>query len=196
MKTERSLITLVLSLVLLAAVSCGGKNDRDSKDMAEEQNDDTFDDSDAEKDTEFAVAAADGGLLEVQLGELAATSASSPQVKQFANMMVDEHSKANEELKTLAKEKNISLPTTLSEKNQERYNDLAKKSGDEFDEAYIDLMVKDHKKDLDEFKKEADKGNDMAIAAWAAGKVPVLQHHLEMAESAQETLKNNKAIKK
>ena len=188
-------MTLALSVVLLAGVSCGGKKDRDSKEMAEEQNEEKFDKSDAEKDTDFAVAAADGGMLEVQLGELAVTSASSPQVKQFGRMMADEHGKANEELKTLAQQKNISLPATLSEKSTKKYNDLAKKAGDEFDEAYIDLMVKDHKDDIDEFKKEADKGNDMAIAAWAAGKIPVLQHHLQMAESAQETLKNNKKNK-
>lgn len=192
MRTTKSILTLALSSVLLVAVSCGGKNNQDSKDTAEEQNDQTYDDSDAERDTDFAVEAADGGMFEVQLGQLAVTSASSPQVKQFGQMMVDEHGKANEELKTLAQEKNITLPATLSDKRMEKYNDLAKKSGDEFDEAYIDLMVKDHKEDIDKFKKEADKGNDMAIAAWAAGKIPVLEHHLQMAESAQETLKNNK----
>lgn len=192
MRTTKSLLTLALSSLLLVAVSCGGKNNQDSKDTAEEQNDQTYDDSDAKRDTDFAVEAADGGMFEVQLGQLAVTSASSPQVKQFGQMMVDEHGKANEELKTLAQEKNITLPATLSDKRMEKYNDLAKRSGDEFDEAYIDLMVKDHKEDIDKFKKEADKGNDMAIAAWAAGKIPVLEHHLQMAESAQETLKNNK----
>ena len=192
MRTTKSLLTFALLSVLLVAVSCGGKNNRDSKDTAEEQNDQKYEDSDAERDTDFAVEAADGGMFEVQLGQLAVTSASSPQVKQFAQMMVDEHGKANEELKTLAQEKSITLPATLSDKRMEKYNDLSKKSGNEFDEAYIDLMVKDHKDDIDKFKKEADKGNDMAVAAWAAGKVPVLEHHLQMAQSAQETLKNNK----
>ena len=182
--------TLVLMMSFLLLLSCNRKTETDSKDVAEERNEEKFEDSDAERDTEFAVEAADGGMLEVQLGQLAVSNASSPQVKQFGQMMIDEHSKANEELKTLAAEKKITLPAQLSEKSMKKYNDLAQKSGPDFDKEYIEFMIKDHKEDIELFKKEADKGNDMGLASWASGKISVLQHHLQLAESAEETVRN------
>lgn len=186
----KRLTTLAFMVPFMLLLSCNRKAETDSKDIAEERNEQKFEDSDAEKDTEFAVEAADGGMLEVQLGQLAVSNASSPQVKQFGQMMVDEHSKANEELKTLAAEKKITLPAQLSEKSMKKYNDLAQKSGSDFDKEYIDFMIKDHKEDIELFKKEADNGKDMGLASWASGKIPVLQHHLQLAESAEETVKN------
>ncbi|HEY8934192.1 MAG TPA: DUF4142 domain-containing protein [Cyclobacteriaceae bacterium] len=189
MKTLNTLINnRILALVLLCAffvlASCGPKA-KDNKEIAEDQNKDKFDNTKLEDDTEFAVEAADGGMLEVELGKLAQSNGSSDKVKMFGEMMVTDHSKANDELKALASQKNISLPTALSDKSRKTYNDLAEKKGKDFDEAYTDLMVKDHKKDIDEFKKEADKGKDSDLKTWAAGKVPVLEHHLEMAKKAE-----------
>ena len=155
-----------------ALVSCATKTDQDdSKEVAEEQNEAKFDDTNLDDDTEFAVAAADGGMLEVQLGQLALTKASSPKVKEFAQSMVDEHSKANEELKSLAQTKNITLPSTISEEKQKDYDKLAEKSGADFDKAYSEFMVKDHKDDVDQFKKAAEKCEDAEIKSWAAEKV-------------------------
>lgn len=185
-------LALLFAGALLAFTSCGKKAESDSKELAEDQNEQKFDSTQIERDTEFAVAAADGGLLEVQLGQLAVANASSPEVKKLGQTMVDEHSKANEELKALAATKNISLPGVLSEKNQKTYEDLAKKSGLEFDKEYSSFMVKDHKEDIDDFKKEAEKGNDSEIKSWAAGKVSTLEHHLMMAENAHNAVKELK----
>jgi putative membrane protein len=183
---------MFLTLVIVASInSCNPKKSPpDSKDVAEEQNKATFDTTSVEDDVQFAIAAADGGLLEVQLGNLALTNASSAEVKKFGQSMIDDHSGANKELAALASQKNITLPQTLSEKNQKHYDELQQKKGKEFDEAYTDFMVKDHKEDIDEFKKEAVKGNDKDLQSWAQGKVPVLEHHLSMAQQAQESLKN------
>ena len=101
-------------------------------------------------------------------------------------MMVKDHSKANDELKAAAKEKNITLPPIMSDKCQKKVSDLAEKKGTDFDKAYAGLMVSDHKDDIDEFKKEAEKGMDKQLSAWAKGKVPVLEHHLMMAEEAKK----------
>jgi putative membrane protein len=134
-------------------------------------------------------------MLEVQLGQLALTKAASPKVKEFAQSMVDDHGKANEELKSLAQTKNITLPSTLSDEKQKDYNKLAEKSGAEFDKAYSEFMVKDHKDDISKFKKAAENAKDGDIKSWAAGKVPVLEHHLSMAEAiedAVESASNNK----
>lgn len=187
-------LTLLICGALLAASSCTSKND--SKDMAEEQNDQKFEDTDVKKDADFAVTAAEGGLMEVQLGQLAQSNASSPQVKEFAQRMVEDHGKANDELRALAQQKNITLPTSLSEKHQKKFNELNDKKAEDFDKAYIDFMVDDHQEDIDAFQKEADKGTDADLKSWAAAKVPTLQHHLDMAKAAQdalkETRKNNK----
>jgi len=186
-------LSLAFAACFFALVSCGTKNNQDdSKDVAEEQNEQKFEDTKIEDDTEFAVAAADGGMLEVQLGQLALTKATSPKVKEFAQSMVDDHSKANDELKSLAQTKNITLPSTLSEEKQKDYNDLAEKSGDDFDKAYSDYMVKDHKDDLDAFKKAAENAEDADIKTWAANKVPVLEHHLSMAETMEDAVDGSK----
>lgn len=170
----------VVACILLAA--CG--NADDSKKAANADNKEKFDSTNLQDDTKFAVAAADGGMLEVELGKLAQTNASSPVVKNFGQMMVDDHSKAGEELKTLAASKSITLPQVLSDKNQKDYSDLSKKKGEDFDKAYSSFMVKDHKEDIEEFKKEAQNGKDADIRAWASGKVPTLEHHLAMAQRA------------
>lgn len=185
-------LSLFFAACFFALVSCENKsNQQDSKEVAEEQNEEKFEDTNLEDDTEFAVTAAEGGMLEVQLAQLALTKAASPKVKEFAQSMVNDHSKANEELKSLAQTKNITLPSTLSEGRQKDYNDLAEKSGAEFDKAYSEFMVKDHKDDVDKFKKAAEKAEDGDIKSWAAGKVPVLEHHLSMAESLEEAVEDS-----
>lgn len=178
---------LFVSAIMFVA-SCGDRKaqNEDSEKVANKENDAKFDNSDVEKDADFAVKAADGGMLEVQLGELAQSKGMSQAVKDLGKMMVEDHTKANEELKALAQTKNISLPTTLSEDCQKKYDDIASKNGKDFDKAFTDHMVKDHKKDVDAFKKEADKGEDPDLKSWAAGKVPTLEHHLDMAKSAED----------
>jgi putative membrane protein len=186
LKSQILTVTAISVMLLLGA--CTAKNESDSKELAEDQNEQKFNDSKIEDDSEFAVAAADGGLLEVQLGKLAQTISNTSDVKILGQMMADEHGKSNQELKELAAQKNITLPTVLSDKNQKKYNDLASKTGKDFDDAYTDFMVKDHQEDIDEFKKQADNGNDMELKSWAAGKVSSLEHHLEMAKQAEEAV--------
>ncbi|MFA6247678.1 MAG: DUF4142 domain-containing protein [Mucilaginibacter sp.] len=140
-------------------------------------------------DTKFAVAAANGGLLEVQLGKLAQSKSVSPKVLEFAKMMVEDHSKANKELMAIAGAKTITLPAILDNKTQKDYDDMAKLGKTEFDKAYTDYMVKDHKEDVEEFQKEADKGKDAELKAFAAKHVPILKHHLEAAQQANDAVK-------
>jgi len=107
-------------------------------------------------------------------------------------MMVDDHTKANNELKALAQTKNISLPAVLSNESQRKFDNLNEKTGAEFDKEYMDQMVKDHKEVIDEFEDEAEDGKDAEIKSWAAGKLTALRHHLETAEQTQEVAKDNK----
>lgn len=190
---KKTTLNLFLTAILSVALfSCNQNKQDDSKEIAEDKNEEKFDDSDLKKDSEFAVEAADGGMLEVQLGKLAQTNASSAEVKKFAQMMADDHGKANDELKALAQQKNITLPTSLSEKHQKKYADLAEKRGADFDRDYMDFMVSYHKDDIDAFEKQADKGNDPDLKSWAAGKLPALRSHLEMARATEDVVKKNK----
>jgi putative membrane protein len=189
---KKNIVNVVLMGLVLVFTSCETKKNEDSKDAAEDANKEQLD-SDLKKDSEFAVEAADGGLFEVQLATLALTKGTAASVKQFAQMMVDDHAKANNELKTLSGQKGISLPDVISEKCQKKYYDLDQKNkGSDFDKEYIDLMVKDHKDDIDKFEKEADKGNDAEIKSWASRKLGALRHHLAEAERIQDELKKNK----
>ncbi len=132
------------------------------------------------RDIKFAKCAADDGLMEVQLGKLALTKAYASEVKMHAQHMIDDHGKANEELKALAAKKNIMLPTAPSEKKMRRTQKLNKLQGDEFDKRYSKCMVRAHKKAICKFRKEAKRGKDAELKAWANEKLPTLQSHLGM----------------
>ena len=146
----------------------------------------------SERDKKFAVEAAEGGLMEVKLGELAQVNGLSEAVKNLGSQMAADHSKANNELRSLASTKNITLPTTLSEKGMRAYDKLSKKQGKDFDKAYTKCMVKDHKKDICEFKKEAKKGSDSDLKSWASNTVSTLEHHKEMSIEACKAVKAKK----
>ncbi len=183
------LSTLIISFFLFTLVSCTKSTNDDSKEIAEDQNEEKFEDASLEDDSEFAVKAADAGMMEVQLATLALSNGASAQVKDFAQKMLEDHKKANDELKALAQKKNISLPAALSEENQKKYEDMSKKKGKDFDKDYCDQMVKDHKDVVDMFEKASENANDAEIKAWASEKLPALQHHLSMAEQMKDAEK-------
>ncbi|WP_449398387.1 DUF4142 domain-containing protein [Chryseobacterium wanjuense] len=143
----------------------------------------------SEQDKKFADGAARGGLMEVMMGELAATNATNPTVKALGKMMVDDHSKANEELKKWASIVEYTLPTGLDTEKQKEYDELKAKKGADFDRAYTDLMVSDHKKDIAEFKKEASDGSEASLKSFAGKTVPTLEHHLMESEKAKSAVK-------
>jgi putative membrane protein len=144
-----------------------------------------------QKDKDFVKEAGEGGLMEVKLGELAQSKGTSSSVMNLGKSMVEDHTKANNELKQLASAKNIPFPTTLSEKGQKAYDRLSKKDGKAFDKAYTHCMVKDHKKDICAFKKEAKKGDDKELKTWASNIVPTLEHHKEMAKEACKSVRKS-----
>ena len=132
------------------------------------------------KDRDFLMDAAMGGLMEVELGRLAAQQGASDAVKQFGQRMVDDHSKANTELTTLATSKGITLPTAIDDKHRQQVTTLSALSGADFDRAYSKMMLKDHEKDVSEFEKQSMKGTDPDVKAFASKTLPTLQEHLTM----------------
>lgn len=140
-------------------------------------------------DTDFMTKAALGGMAEVEIGKLAATKAQNAEVKKFAQQMVTDHTKANDELKALAGEKNFAMPVRLDNKHQAILDKLNGLSGAEFDKAYVDAMVADHEETVALFKSEAEGGKDADAKAWAAKTLPALQMHLEMIKGIQAKMK-------
>jgi len=130
-------------------------------------------------DAEFAVKAANGGMAEVAMGQLAQSNAANPRVKDFGAMMVKDHTDAGDKLKQLAQQKNIVLPSTLADKEQKMVSDLQKKTGKDFDKAYMNLMRDDHKKDIKEFTKAGNACKDSDLKGFANNTLPVLQKHLD-----------------
>ncbi len=128
-------------------------------------------------DKTFMMNAAKGGMMEVEMGKMAAQNGQNADVKKFGNRMVTDHSKANNELMALAKEEGVSLPG-------------AKSAGKwKSDKAYMDDMVKDHQGDLAEFQKEAQNGTDPGLKAFAAKGAKMVAQHLKMAQETDSKLK-------
>jgi len=140
--------------------------------------------SNSSADRQFVMEAAMGGLAEVALGQLATEKAESDQVKQFGQRMVTDHGKANDELKTLAQNKGMTLPANVDAKHKATQDRLSKLSGAAFDRAYMQDMLADHRKDVNDFRKESQSGKDPDVKAWAAKTLPTLEEHLQMAQSA------------
>jgi putative membrane protein len=133
-------------------------------------------------DTAFVDKAARGGLAEVELGQLAVQKASSDDVKKFGQRMVDDHTKANDELKQVAAQEHMDLPQQMNAKDKATKARLEKLSGKQFDRAYMNNMVKDHQKDVTEFERESKMAKDPAVKGFAEQTLPTLREHLKEAE--------------
>jgi putative membrane protein len=134
------------------------------------------------EDKEFISKAGMGGLAEVQMGNLALQKATNADVKAFAQRMVTDHSKANDELSQLATAKGVALPTELAGEHKAGFDHLSSLSGAEFDKAYMQHMVEDHDKDVAEFDKASTSATDADVKSWAGKTLPTLQSHQQQAK--------------
>ncbi|MBS1601952.1 MAG: DUF4142 domain-containing protein [Bacteroidetes bacterium] len=186
--------------VALALSACGGTGGNDSVKDAKATNEAKVDSQrrretppDSTKITvskeaaDFLVNAYSGGLTEVQLGSLAQTRSGSKDIKAFGAMMVRDHSDHGITLKAVADSLHVTLPVTISTSQQKMITDLQKRSGKDFDKAYIARMVSDHKEDISEFEKQAKKGVP-EISAFANSSLPMLHKHLDSAEHLRKLL--------
>ncbi len=142
------------------------------------------------QDHTFMMKAAEGGMAEVQMGQLAQQNGQSQAVKDFGKRMVDDHTKANDQLKQVATQQGITLPAGVSSKDKSEYERMSKLNGDAFDKAYAKMMVSDHKKDIAEFQREANSGSSIDVKAFASQTLPTLQDHLKMAEQMNSSVKS------
>jgi putative membrane protein len=133
------------------------------------------------EERKFLETAAQHNMAEVEVGKLAQSKAANPDAKKFGQQMVDDHGKAYDEVVQLAKAKSISLPMEPDRGHKREAQRLEKLSGADFDRQFMDAMVKDHEKDVKEFRKMSKDAKDPDVKAWAAKTLPTLESHLEMA---------------
>lgn len=187
----------VMAISALAFQACNGGN-KDAKESADSLNmaKDTTTSTAAtggiavdEADSKFTTQAAVGGMAEVELGKMALDKSSNPQVKEFATMMVKDHGMANTELMAIAKQKNITLPSTVDDEHKKKMEDLSKKTGADFDKAYVDAMVDGHKSTLKLMEDESKDGKDADLKAFATKTAPIVQSHLQMINKIKDSMK-------
>ena len=133
-------------------------------------------------DKSFLSDAYQDGMAEVKMGEMGASKSANADIKAFGQHMTTDHSKANSELKALAVSKGLDLPSDVTMVAKGKAKLLEAKSGADFDKAYAEAMVSDHKKAVSAFEKAANEAKDAEVKAFATKTLPTLQMHLSMAE--------------
>lgn len=139
--------------------------------------------------SEFMTKVADVGMTEVKLGQMAQDKGMSQRVKDFGAMMVKDHTAAGDELKSMARQKNVTLPETMSNDHQKKADDLNKKTGKDFDKAYIRAMVDGHQSAVNDFEKASKDTKDADVKAWVDKTLPTLKMHLDSAKAIQKSLR-------
>ena len=180
----------IIGALLFGTAACN--QEKGAVEEAQETNEQRVEDTPMEEQvddaSEFMTKAASGGMMEVELGNLAQQKAQSPDVKDFGKMMVTDHTKANDQLKQLAAQKNITLPDSMSDAHMDHVKELREKTGADFDDAYMDLMVSDHEEDVELFQDAAENLEDAEIKNFAATTVATLQKHLDRARQINDAL--------
>jgi putative membrane protein len=187
--------TLLLFALPLLVAACNNTAS-DSVDKADSANKAKMDSpssrpglsTDAESST-FLVDAANGGMAEVKLSELAQQKATNAKVKEFAGMMIKDHSEANDKVKALAAQRNVTLPAMPGDENQNKADDLSKKTGADFDKSYMSIMIDDHQKTIKLFEDASGDVNDAEVKTFIDNTLPKLKMHLDHAKETQKMLK-------
>ena len=172
---------LALAAAALLMVSCG--SDNDSVKLAHQQN---LNNSIDERISEFMTEAADARLMDIEQGKLALEKGTNDLVKNYAQRLLDDNTKLLKELRTLAAQKNIVLPTTLSNEKADGLNDLREEEGEAFDKEFIKMIQRDHKRDLDKFEEAADF-NDRDVQQFAQRNVSLFEKHLAQIDQVEES---------
>jgi putative membrane protein len=175
--------------LMTTVVSCN--DPKDSKDMAEEINKENFD-RQGEKDADKLVEAFTSNLFEIRSAESASSNAVTDEVKKLSTMLVEAHSKMNEDIKALANAKQVTLPFDISEDQKKDIQDLTEKKGLDYDKAFVDRMKDKHEKAIDFYEKTADKCEDTEIKMWASMNVAEVRSHLDMVIMTQSAIKDRK----
>lgn len=145
-----------------------------------------------EEDTRnFVEETASSSMMEVELAQLAQQNAQSQEVKDYAQMIEKDHKQANERLKSIAQQKNITIPTEIKDDHRSEIDDLRDKTGEEFDKAYMDKMVSAHEDDISKFENMREDVQDPDLQSWIDNTLTSLRQHLDEAERIKESVGGN-----
>jgi putative membrane protein len=195
----KNLSIYLVGCFILASVSCnngGSDSAQAAKDSNATKMDSAAADSTAKAipstvskaDQDFAVNTAIAGMTEIQAGQLAEQKGTAKDVKEYAQLMIKDHTAAADKLKAIATQKNITLPATLTPDAQKKLDDLQKEGGNKFDKDYMAMMVSDHKKVISAFEDESKNGSDADIRSFADSTLHTLRVHLEKAQKCEKMM--------
>jgi putative membrane protein len=193
---KKIFLLAALAAASLTIQSCSQNGTKDTKEVAENsnearvENDQTAltgssDEGDKEDDSSFMMEAADGGMLEIEASKLALTKTSSTQVKNFAQMIIKDHTRMASDMATLAMQKKVDLPVGLSKNAQDEIKELTEKSGVDFDHDYMDLMQEVHEKDEKLFEKASKEATDADVKAMFAKELATIKMHMDQAKMGE-----------
>ena len=177
----------VFMLLMMIVPSCNNTNTKDTKEVAEDQNDAKFD-NEKEDDADFLVKAEEINLEEILIGRLAQTRGTTTRVKELGKMMETDHTRASTDLQALAAKKQVTLPTTLTDDGISANKQLMDTESADFDKEYVDMMISGHKDAISKFEKASTDADDPEIRNWAASMLPVLRQHLDDLKTDQKQL--------
>jgi putative membrane protein len=183
----------VLLALALITVGCTSTNKAATPDTAAQPNSGAAASSPSiNSDQDFVTKAAQGNSAEVELGKIVAAKSKNPSVKQFAQMMVKDHTTALNELQELAQSRNLNFNDDLPDDAKALQTKLSSDTGKQLDKDYMDHMVEDHQKDVQEFTDKSQNAKDPDVKQWASKTLPVLQKHLEKAQQIDSKLNKGK----
>lgn len=193
-----SIATIIAAAMILSACN-GNSNSTSTTDststmsstdtgMNSMNNTDTSNATVSQDAVNFAQEAASGGMMEVQLGNIAQKNSNNKSVQDYGKMLVDDHTSANNNLKDIASKKNINLPTTVTSDQQDKIDKLSKETGSQFDKDFISMAVDDHQNDIDKFKQAEENIQDPDLKDFIAKTLPTLQKHLDKAKEIKNKM--------
>lgn len=181
---------VVLGLIALSLTSCKDTGKPvDTKEVAKDKNAAQFNEEASEKEATFFITIAEIDLAEIEIAKLAELKTSNAVVKQYAQQLIKNHTQSNAELKTLADKRQLAIPTSITDEGKEKYVNLDKKTGLDFDKAFINAMIDDHKKAIKKMEEASqDNDKDQTVKEWASNKIAGLTDHLQQAKMLKEKL--------
>lgn len=189
----------ILTLVsLVSMVACNearrdnvANDNEDSKEVAEEANEEKFEDNDAEKDADFVANAVAEDYGEIKFAQLATQRSTNAEVKNIANMLITDHTKTLNELKSLAQSKAITLPVEEDDEAARKTERFSDEAGKDFDKKWCKEMIDRHQETINKFEKRLDKTEDADLKAWVNKTLPHLRMHLEKLNACHDKIKDS-----
>jgi putative membrane protein len=175
----------------ISTISSCSHEPKDSKESAEQMNDTKFNNKE-ERDAESLVKAYASNLFEIKVSENAALNAATADVKKLATMLIEAHTKMNTTVKALAEKKQVTLPTDLTDEQRKKIEDLAERTGMDYDKKYVEMMKEKHEHAINTYEKDADESADNDVKAWANQSLTEVRSHLDMTENTWHNIKDMK----